>query len=155
MTLLRTTADAAFSDCIRERASWSCEICGSVPDRRGLHCAHFMSRGHWSTRFNPANAASFCWHHHRESERNRDTVLIPWIKSTRGEIVWDTVFADAMRPAKGIRKMVPAIAAHYRSELRRMRELREAGVVGWIEIQPWEWHPIRKPLRPILSALEG
>ena len=135
--LLRTTADAAFSDCVRERASWSCEMCGSVPDRRGLHCAHFMSRGHWNTRFNPSNAASFCWACHRKTERNRDTVLIPWIKSVHGEQTWDTVFSDAFKPAKGIRKLVPVIAKHYREELKRMEGLRSVGVVGRIEINAW------------------
>lgn len=133
----RTPADAAFSLCVRERADWTCERCGSKPHAQGLHCAHVMSRGHWSVRFDPCNALALCYGCHRITEQRREVELLPLVKRTFGEAQWDRVFADAMKPARHMRKAVPEIAAHYRAELKRMQALRDAGHVGRIEFDGW------------------
>ena len=133
----RTTADAAFSLCVRERVNWHCERCGSMPDKMGLHCAHVMSRGHWSVRFDPHNAMSLCYGCHRITEQRREVEFLPLVKRTFGELEWDRVFAQAMKPAGKIRKLVPEIARHYREQHRAMTAKRDAGHVGRIEFEAW------------------
>lgn len=60
--MLTTPADSAFSDRIRDRAKWTCEVCGTAytPPTSGLQCAHYFSRGFWSTRFDPDNCIAAC-----------------------------------------------------------------------------------------------
>lgn len=138
MSLLRTPADAAFSLCVRERAEWRCERCGSSPEKQGLHCAHVMSRGHWSVRFDPSNALSLCYGCHRITEQRREVEFIPLVIRTFGELEWDRVFAESKRPTgKAIRRQIKAIAAHYRAEHQRMTRYRDCGHVGRLEFEAW------------------
>ena len=133
----RTTADAAFSLCVRERADWRCERCGSTPDPMGLHCAHVMSRGHWSVRFDPSNAVALCYGCHRITEQRREVEFLPLVKRLFGDLEWDRVFADAMKPARSIKRQVPVIAKHYRGQHEAMRKLRAAGSSGRLEFVGW------------------
>lgn len=66
MPLKITPADSAFSDCIRARAKWRCEICGTQyhPPTAGLQCSHFFGRDYWAVRFDPDNALAACAHCH-------------------------------------------------------------------------------------------
>src|SRR3990167_7690933 len=68
MRVKRDKRDAIFSLLIRERSSWLCERCGkqfSREDGQGLHCSHFISRRHRSTRWHPDNAAAHCFSCHQ------------------------------------------------------------------------------------------
>ena len=68
MNIKRDKRDAIFSLLIRERAGWKCERCGkrfSREDGQGLHCSHFISRRHRSTRWHPDNAAAHCFTCHQ------------------------------------------------------------------------------------------
>lgn len=58
-----TPADSWFSKCVRQRANWCCEHCGTQYDQSstGLHCSHFHGRGNWSLRFHPENARALCF----------------------------------------------------------------------------------------------
>ena len=42
MAIKITPADTAFSKCVKERADWKCERCGTQYQEgdRGLHCSH-------------------------------------------------------------------------------------------------------------------
>lgn len=131
----RTTADAAFSLCVRERANWSCERCGSTPDRMGLHCAHVMSRGSWSVRFDPSNALALCYGCHQVTSQKRELEFIPLVIKTFGEMEWDRVFADAQRPARGLKRRVPEIAKHYRHAHAAMAAARDSGTTGRLEFE--------------------
>jgi len=64
--MLTTPADSAFSDRIRDRANWTCEICHKqyYPPTNGLQCSHFWGRDYWSVRFDPDNALAACAHCH-------------------------------------------------------------------------------------------
>jgi len=141
MSLLITPADQAFSRCIRERTNWTCEMCGKhYPEgegkRMGLHCSHWMGRGHWSTRFDPFNAFSHCWGCHREVASSVE-FFADWVA---GQIGTDKAFAVralAHQPARGIRKQVPAIAKYYRRQHKLMQAIRADGYGGRIEFQAW------------------
>jgi len=103
----------------------------------GLHCAHVMSRGHWSVRFDPCNAMSLCYGCHRITEQRREVELIPLVIKTFGEHQWDRVFSDAMKPATRMRKEVPEIAKHYRTEHAAMVRARDKGHSGRLEFTAW------------------
>lgn len=67
----RDKYDAAFSDYIRARAKWCCEICLKYLGKTsGLHCSHFMGRRKQSTRLDPQNAVSACFGCHRKLEED-------------------------------------------------------------------------------------
>ena len=131
----RTPADAAFSDCVRERANWTCERCGSYfPEGRrgGLDCSHHHSRGNWSIRFDPLNAEALCYgchSHEGGTQQRREQVLSSGEQELLFEKMRDTSLGREYRKTKG----KGAIAKHYRDELKRMQELRADGEMGRIE----------------------
>ena len=132
-------ADHWFSKCVRERASWSCERCGVsyVPPTQALHCAHFHSRGSWSTRYDPANALALCYGCHQHTSTHREE-HIKLQKSIIGELEFDRIWADHSRPAHKIKSRKKEIASHFRQEFERMQKLRDQGVTGRISFEPWD-----------------
>ena len=60
----RTNADKHFSNCVRMRAKWKCERCGtdySGRNKQGIQCSHLIGRGvSLATRWDPSNALSLC-----------------------------------------------------------------------------------------------
>jgi hypothetical protein len=79
-----------------------------------------------------------CYGHHRWTEQRREDVFLPFIKSRIGELEFDRLWHDKNRPANGIKRRVKEIAAHYRKEVERLQKLRDEGVTGRLDIQPWE-----------------
>jgi hypothetical protein len=136
MSLLITPADSAFSKCVRERAEWFCERCGTHYEHKpqGLHCSHYMGRGNWSTRFHPSNGVALCYgcHQYVGSRPNEHSDLV-W--KLRGITTVDSLRALSSSPARGLRKQVAAIAKHYRGELKRLQQYRAAGIVGWLDFE--------------------
>jgi hypothetical protein len=132
-------ADKWFSLCIRERSGWTCERCGVQyqPPTQALHCSHFHSRGSWSTRFDPANCLSLCYGCHQYTSVHREE-HVKLMKSIIGELEFDRIHYDASRPAYKIKSRKAEIAKHYRKEKSRMDDLRSSGVVGRIDIIPWQ-----------------
>ena len=66
----RDAKDAAFSDLVRMRAKWRCEVCGLQPDRQRLHCSHFFGRANRATRWHPENACAKCFKCHERFGRD-------------------------------------------------------------------------------------
>ena len=132
-------ADAWFSKCIRERAGWSCERCGVsyVPPTQALHCAHFHSRGSWSTRFDPSNALAFCYgcHQYTSTHRDEHTKIH---RSIIGELEFDRIWFDHSRPATKIKSRKAEIARHFRQEFERLQKLRDKGFTGRLEFEAWD-----------------
>jgi hypothetical protein len=133
----RTPADAAFSNCTRERSNWTCERCGAYfPEGRrgGLDCSHHHGRGAWSIRFDPLNSESLCYGCHSHvggTEERRKEVLTEWEQDLLFERKADTGLGRLSRKTKGVGE----VAKHYRNELKRMQELRQAGETGRIEFE--------------------
>lgn len=51
---------------VRDRDGWRCQRCGTRPaTRRGLHCAHIVSRTYSNTRTAEDNALALCARCHR------------------------------------------------------------------------------------------
>lgn len=134
----RTPADAAFSDCVRERANWCCEVCGTsyVGRTQGLHCSHYHGRGHWSVRFDPDNAEAACYGCHQKLEGSPHDFYLRWMKKL-GEGAYqillekknDTTLGKMMRKTKG----KGDIAKHYRDELKKMKEAKDSGDMEAVE----------------------
>ena len=63
-------ADIRFSNYIRKKAGWKCEMCGKICKIGDtwvgkLDAAHYMSRRHEATRFDPRNVHALCAGDHR------------------------------------------------------------------------------------------
>ena len=135
------SSDKLFSDCIRERAEWTCERCGAYKpegQRMGLHCSHFHGRGKWSTRFDPDNCESLCYgchsylgaHPYEHEKRKRECL---------GDFIFELLLERAhdTRLGRDAKKNEAEIRAHYRIELNRMEILRAAGERGRLELMNW------------------
>ena len=134
-----TPADLAFSKCVRERANWTCQKCGSYfPEghRQGLHCSHHHRRGNWSVRFHPLNAEALCYgchsHYGGTEERMRE-VLSDFEYDVLVDLKNDTGLGKLYRRTKG----KGDIAKHYRGELERMQVMRDNGFTGGVEFEAW------------------
>jgi len=133
----RTPADIAFSLCVRERADWTCERCGTkYPEKaRGLECSHGHTRGKWGVRFCGLNAEALCTGcHFREGGLARlEKIWTEWERERVLELVNDIGWGKMVRATKG----KGDIAKHYRDEYDLMRQYREAGGTGRIEFEDW------------------
>lgn len=131
-----TSADRAFSLCVRERAGWACERCGAQyqPGTRALHCSHFHGRGKWSVRFDPDNAFAHCYgcHMHLGS---RPHEFSAWVLERIGEGMYQILLERASDTKLGriAKREKSDIAAHYRWQHRLMQEMRASGQTGRIE----------------------
>lgn len=140
--LLITSADKAFSDCVRERANWTCERCGThyEPPTSALHCHHFKGRSHWSIRYYPPNALCLCYGCHRFIHSNPDEAE-RLVKEHHGEEIYNLILqlSDNRDLAKRARREQKEIAEHYRNELSTMRGFRADGCTAWIAIDDYFW----------------
>lgn len=135
MSLLITPADSAYSKCVRERAEWTCERCGTYyPEgkRMGLHCSHFMSRGNWSTRFHPMNAFAHCYGCHQYLS-SRPTLFSDWVVERLGITTVDGLIRLSHEPARGLRRRVKEIGTWYRAQHKAQQADRANGATGRIE----------------------
>lgn len=90
----RDAADARFSLQIRERDGWYCQRCKSMPDHRGLHCAHHFTRRTKATRFDPDNALALCYGCHQYLDSHPHEKEAFW-RSEIGDERFDALAARA------------------------------------------------------------
>ncbi len=133
----RDALDTLFSDCVRERAAWSCEamdVALANGCSQQLDCAHIHSRRHQYLRHDPMNAVSLCNAHHRYFT-DHPTVFTAWLQSYVhvGEWAVEVLIEKLQHRHKWRKGMKADARAHYRGELKRMKSLRADGVLGRIE----------------------
>ena len=135
----RTKADAAFSDCVRERAGWCCERCGGgryEPPTSALHCAHFFGRGKWGTRHDPDNADALCYGCHQYFGAH-PLEFAEWKLARIGQERMDILRekSNSIELAKAAHKGDKSgeIAEHYKTELEELAWKRAAGRLGRVE----------------------
>jgi hypothetical protein len=127
----RNIADKHFSDCIRKAAEWKCQRCEKdYTDRpQGLQCSHYISRGHWSVRYDPKNALSLCAYCHNYSEGFPTAHTQLWREIHGGIHGRDETDASlnallqreaCKSRAQYARNNIKAISAHYREESKRL-----------------------------------
>lgn len=57
---LKVKLDTVFSKFIRTRDNWTCYTCGKHGVGGQIHCGHFISRSHNSTRYDEMNCNAQC-----------------------------------------------------------------------------------------------
>lgn len=118
-----TSADRYFSMCVRKRANWKCERCFvAYPPQptQALHCAHFMGRGSWSTRFDPQNAVSLDMGCHLYFT-GRPAEFADWYVARVGLEEVERLRRLSKQAIPGIRKRVREIGQFYKREYDDMR----------------------------------
>jgi len=137
----RNIADKHFSDSVRKSAEWKCQRCEKdYTDRpQGLQCSHYISRGHWSVRYDPKNALSLCayCHNYCEGFPTHHTALWREIHGgIYGRDESDSSLNSLLQResckgrAQYARNNVKAISAHYRAESARLSEELERKAKG-------------------------
>ena len=127
----RNIADKHFSDSIRKRAEWKCQRCEKdyTDKPQGLQCSHYISRGHWSVRYDPKNALALCAYCHNYLEGFPTSHTQLWRETHGGIYGRDETDAalNALLQREGCksraqyaRNNIKAIAAHYREESKRL-----------------------------------
>lgn len=141
MALKRDKFDDVFSQLVRERTNWECDYCGRTfhHEHAKLHCSHFKSRRHKSTRYHPYNAFAHCIGCHRKLEED------PYEFTAHAEIVYGEMTIErvarlACVPLRLNDDLKAELYQHMKSELKRLRELRAGGEVGRIEFTLPEWY---------------
>ena len=137
----RNIADKHFSDSVRKSAEWKCQRCEKdyTDKPQGLQCSHYISRGHWSVRYDPQNALSLCAYCHNFLEGFPTAHTALWREIHGGIYGRDETDASLnallqRESCKGraqyARNNVKAISAHYRAESARLSEELERKAKG-------------------------
>lgn len=137
-----TPADIAFGFCIKERAQWICERCGTQYHypARGLDCSHYISRTNRATRFEPLNAFAHCRGCHQYLGSNPH-IFQAWTLDNLGQEKYDILIELSNDIVRG--KMVNQgmksgeIAAYFREVYAEMLRCRAGGVIGWLPFVGW------------------
>ena len=136
----RTPADAAFSDCVRERTDYHCENCGKyTPEgrsRQGFDCAHIYGRRHKILRWHPDNAFALCRGCHNYFGENPIEFAAFTVRKL-GDGLVDHLRERKREQYKLGKGEEKEIAKHYREQLAIMRKKRANGKTGRIEFQSW------------------
>ena len=135
----RNPADAEFSKCVRASAGYQCQKCGKqyTQSDTGLHCSHNFSRRHRTIRWCKENALSLCYGCHQWFGGNPADSAI-WLEQTIGA---DTI--EVLREKMNSKVKVPKmeekdIAAHYRKELKSIKEQLDSGASIPIDFESWQ-----------------
>lgn len=137
MGIKRDAADAAFSDCVRERADWCCEGCGrefSESSRGSLQCAHIYGRRAKSIRQDPLNAVALCFSCHKDFTENPLDFDI-FVKNKLGDSAIEILLEKRNSIVKYNKLFVKDCAAHYREQFKIMRDKRGMGYTGYLEFE--------------------
>ena len=133
----RDKFDAKFSNLVRERAAWRCEYptCGKhypLGNTAGLECSHIWGRRRHSVRWEPDNALALCTGHHRHVSAHpieHHEIAVEKLGSLRCHAL--------ERQANSVKRWKPWEKAELykkmKSELKRMKILRDEGETGRIE----------------------
>lgn len=131
-----TSADAWFSKCVRERADWTCQLCGKKYEYKsqGLHCSHFVGRGNYSVRFHELNAFAHCFGCHSRIGSDHIGFTQHYLEEY-GQGAYDllTEARNDIDLGREMKRSLKEIAKHYKLEHERQREQRNAGKTGWLE----------------------
>jgi len=97
----RRLTDKLFSDLVRKRDSWTCQVCGKVypPPTQALHAAHFWGRRKESVRFDLDNADALCFFHHQNFEQHPEEHRA-WKLKQLGQDRFDALTVRANTPKK-------------------------------------------------------
>jgi hypothetical protein len=130
----RSPADIAFSNAIRERADWTCEHCEEKGGQ--LQNSHFYGRRHRGLRFLPSNCACLCVNCHRFFTED-PAAHTYWFTQHVGEGMMEILREKKNSIYKMSKGELKEIAAFYRQECRLLKEARDNGETGRLEISSY------------------
>lgn len=135
----RSPADDAFSKCIRAATDYTCQKCGKQYDSSstGLHCSHNFSRRHRTIRWCKENALSLCFGCHQWFGGN-PADSGKWLEQFIGEGQLDILREKMNSKVKVKPAEEKEIAAHYREQLKIIKEKRANGEVGFIDFESYQ-----------------
>lgn len=131
----RDTADKYFSDCVRERANWCCENCGTYypeGNRRGIECAHIVGRANKRLRWEPLNAIALCTGCHMKYTAN-PLQFTQFVISKIGKQGHDILIELSRELIRATKQLKKEVGVHYKQEYKKMAEKRSEGEIGRIE----------------------
>ena len=141
MGIKRDKYDVIFSDLVRIRANWTCEMCSKeYPDpstRGGLHCSHFYGRRHQATRYHPDNAFSLCFGCHRKVEED-PPLHKEWAQNQLGEGRYNLLAERKNSIKKWLKGEKDDMQKFYKEQFKKIKECRDNGECGRIEFIGWE-----------------
>ena len=134
-----TPADHWFSRCVRERANWKCEWCGTQYHEgdRGIECAHIFGRANKAVRLEPLNAFSLCTGCHAYFTANPMNFAV-FVRNRLGDKydILNELSNDIMRGKEYVQAIKNREAArHYKLQFETMQAKREKGFTGRIEFE--------------------
>ncbi len=135
-------ADIVFSQLIRERADYRCEVCRGFfrHDPSALHCSHLVAGRRFSIRWRPLAAAAHCWKCHSHLEHNRNKMKA-WAKAHLGDAEFMALEILRNRSVQIKRHDHKEIIANLKASLKHMKAQREAGETGRLEFDdPYPEH---------------
>lgn len=132
----RDIADAAFSDCIRERADWICENCQKPGSVTKLECAHIIGRKNKRLRQHPDNAVCLCFSCHLHYTGN-PLEFSDFVRARLGETRLQIMQEIGRGFVKYNKQHVKECAKHYRAQLAAMKDKRKSGFVGYLEFDSY------------------
>jgi hypothetical protein len=139
----RTALDAVFSNLVRERADYTCQVCGKeFPGGKGnspgLHASHFFGRRGQSTRFHGDNVYAHCFSCHQRLGGNPHE-FSTWVKGQLGETRYDELVLRANAPLKRTKAERKEMLEHFKAQLAYIeRRRREKGETGLVEFVEWD-----------------
>ena len=135
MAIKITKADSFFSKCIRLAADYQCQRCGAQHDAssKGLHCAHYHSRGIWSIRHDPLNAAAMCYGCHSYID-SHPAEKLQWFAQHLGNKNVEILLEKKQNSKSGRKREQKEITQHYKAEFERMMQLRADGYLGKMQL---------------------
>ena len=131
MKIKSNKIDRVFSICIRLRDE-VCQWCGREDGT--LQCSHIFGRRNMGTRWHPDNAKCLCFSCHRKWHES-PVDAFKWVEQYLGEGLLDIVREAARTPRKLSPQDKAEIYEHYKAEEKRLRELRNKGVQGKLELE--------------------
>lgn len=139
MPLIKITpADKWFSLCVRERAGWVCEVCGTQyqENSQGLHCSHIYSRRHKSVRLYADNGTSMCMGCHQRLGGN-PLEFADWSRRHLGDARIELLKERKNSIFKFTKQDEKEAAAFYKAQYEEMKRKRAEGFQGRLEFKSW------------------
>jgi hypothetical protein len=127
----RSTADKHMSECVRIRAKWHCQRCGTDytnRDKRGFQNSHFIGRGNYAVRYDPKNCLALCMRCHHDVTANPIEHVNLWKEVMGGDKELDRLIkrSECKERADYARANEKGIAAYYRECAKQLKEYAEA-----------------------------
>lgn len=136
----RAPLDAVISDLCREMWDWKCCRCGKeCPERKGrdFHCSHFFSRVYTSVRYYLDNVFCLCAACHDFVGKNPDE-HVALVKRLLGHVRYEELRQRKQRIYRYRKQDRVEMLAHYRAQLKYLRQRRANGERGYLPVASWD-----------------